>query len=357
MSRFSPSGLRSFLLTAGAGCALLKKLILTMQMALTGPRFQATAPVTQLINNARERIDALPGVLASAVTMSLPLQGAHRLPFDYFRIMRRLIEQPDILPPARSISWSPQWGNPLTQAITFFSLRTLLRSRQHRMILGFYLGLGVSCAVGYANAYLGGFRSAGTTISVSFLLVTIVTTILTIFSLRVVASLPISLSANWVIRITQIRPARDYQKAVRMSWLALGLAPPLLLMAATLVAAYPWAPALGHFLVMLCLGILLVELCLYTFPKIPFTCSYLPGKAQIDFVFWACLMLIFRLLNEGAEIESRMLRHVLSCTGLILTAAIAAGAMRWLSQSRASSTEDLLFEEEYSSEVTSLKLN
>jgi len=108
---------------------------------------------------------------------------------------------------------------------------------------------------------------------------------------------------------------------------------------------------------MLRLGILLVELCLYTFPKIPFTCSYLPGKAQIDFVFWACLMLIFRLLNEGAEIESRMLRHVLSCTGLILIAAIAAGAMRWLSESRASSTEDLLFEEEYSTEITSLKLN
>ena len=96
---------------------------------------------------------------------------------------------------ARSL-WPPQWGNPLTQAITFFSLRTLMRSRQHRMMLGFYLGLGVSCAVGYANAYLGGFRSAGTTISVSFLLVTIVTTILTVFSLRVIASLPISLSRS-----------------------------------------------------------------------------------------------------------------------------------------------------------------
>jgi putative ABC transport system permease protein len=59
--------------------------ILTMQMALTGPRFQTTAPVTQLINNARERIDALPGVLASAMTISLPLQGAHRLPFDVVR--------------------------------------------------------------------------------------------------------------------------------------------------------------------------------------------------------------------------------------------------------------------------------
>ena len=56
--------------------------ILTMQMALTGPRFQTTGPVSQLINNGRERIDALPGVLASASTVSLPLQGAHRLPFN-----------------------------------------------------------------------------------------------------------------------------------------------------------------------------------------------------------------------------------------------------------------------------------
>jgi predicted permease len=56
--------------------------ILTMQMALTGPRFQTTGPVAQLINNGRERIDALPGVLASASTASLPLQGAHRLPFN-----------------------------------------------------------------------------------------------------------------------------------------------------------------------------------------------------------------------------------------------------------------------------------
>jgi hypothetical protein len=184
-----------------------------------------------------------------------------------------------------------------------------------------------------------------------------VITILTVFSLRVVAAIPISLSANWVIRITQIRPARDYQRAIRMSWLALGLAPPLLLMAPILVAVYPWAPALGHFLLLLSLGFLLVEVCLYTFPKFPFTCSYLSGKAQIDFVFWACLMLIFRLLAEGAEIESRMLRHVRSFTGLVLIVAIAASVMRYLNESRASSTDDLLFEDEDSSELTSLKLN
>ena len=278
--------------------------------------------------------------------------------FSYFRNMRTLVEQPEILPSARSIPWWPRWASPLTQAIILFSLRTSLRSRRHRMILGFYLGLGVSCAVGYANRFLGGFHSVDrTTISVSFILVTIVTTILTVFSLRVVAALPISLSANWIIRTTQVRPARDYQKAIRISWLALGLAPALLLMAGVLVAAYPWAPALAHFLLMLTLGVLLVELCLFTFPKVPFSSSYLSGKAQIDFVFWASVMLIFRLLADGAGIESRMLHHVRSFAGVVLVVAIAAIVARYLNESRGSATDDLLFEDEDSSKLTSLNLN
>ena len=56
--------------------------ILTMQMALTGPRFHQTAPVAQLVRQARERINALPGVVDSASTVSLPLQPVHRIPVD-----------------------------------------------------------------------------------------------------------------------------------------------------------------------------------------------------------------------------------------------------------------------------------
>src|ERR1700733_247627 len=56
--------------------------ILTLQMALTGPRFHQTAPVAQLVRQARERINALPGVVDSASTVSLPLQPVHRIPVD-----------------------------------------------------------------------------------------------------------------------------------------------------------------------------------------------------------------------------------------------------------------------------------
>ena len=154
----------------------------------------------------------------------------------------------------------------------------------------------------------------------------------------------------------QIRSALDYQKGVRFSWLTLGVIPVSLVMAAWLMLMYPWRPALGHLSVMLLLGILLVELCLYTFPKIPFTCSYLPGKAQIHIYFWVGLLICIKLLSQAAAFESRQLYRLAHCLIMLLAFATAALVMRYLSQTRASSSEELRFEEEYSATVTTLGL-
>lgn len=108
---------------------------------------------------------------------------------------------------------------------------------------------------------------------------------------------------------------------------------------------------------MLWLGLLLVELCLYTFPKIPFTCSYLPGKAGIHFAFWDSVLVLIRLLSDAADLEGQLLPRLLSCIMMILIVATAAIGMRYLSKSRAISTEELLFEEKYPAEITALKLN
>jgi hypothetical protein len=275
----------------------------------------------------------------------------------YFRLMRRMVEQPDILPQTRFVSWSPQFSNSLTGAITRFSMRTLLRSRQHRMILSFYLGIGITIVVGYVKATNRGFGSTRGTISNSFLFASILMMILTALALRVVASIPISLPANWIIRVTQVRSAKDYQRAIRWSWLTLGVAPVLVSIAAFLLAASPWRPALGHFCVMFWLGILLVEICLYTLRKIPFTCSYLPGKAGIHVAFWVCVIFFLRLLHEAAELEGRLLHRLLSGIMMIVIVALAAIGMRHLGTSRAGLTEELLFEEAYPAEVTSLGLN
>jgi predicted permease len=55
--------------------------VLTMYMSLTGDRFKKTAGVAQLVELGRERVNAIPGVEASASSCCLPLEGGYGLPF------------------------------------------------------------------------------------------------------------------------------------------------------------------------------------------------------------------------------------------------------------------------------------
>jgi putative ABC transport system permease protein len=56
--------------------------ILTMDMSLTGARFDKTAAVAQIVEEGRRRVEALPGVEAVAASCCLPLEGGYGLPFN-----------------------------------------------------------------------------------------------------------------------------------------------------------------------------------------------------------------------------------------------------------------------------------
>jgi putative ABC transport system permease protein len=54
--------------------------VLTMEMSLTGSRFEKTAGVAQLVHDGVERLQALPGVVAAGTTCCMPLEGGFGLP-------------------------------------------------------------------------------------------------------------------------------------------------------------------------------------------------------------------------------------------------------------------------------------
>jgi putative ABC transport system permease protein len=56
--------------------------VLTMRMSLTGPRFQTSAGVEQMVHDGVERLKTLPGVLAASATCCVPLAGGYGLPFN-----------------------------------------------------------------------------------------------------------------------------------------------------------------------------------------------------------------------------------------------------------------------------------
>jgi putative ABC transport system permease protein len=56
--------------------------VLILPMSLAGTRFVSTPAVDQLVRDAVQRIDTLPGVEAAGSATALPLQGSSGLPFD-----------------------------------------------------------------------------------------------------------------------------------------------------------------------------------------------------------------------------------------------------------------------------------
>ncbi|MBS1799710.1 MAG: hypothetical protein JSS95_07790 [Acidobacteria bacterium] len=274
---------------------------------------------------------------------------------SYFRMLPRIVEQPDILPATRARSLN--LGSSLAGVITLFSLRTLLRSRQHRMILSFYVGIGLTIILGFIHTKFIGLAGSLGSISTTFLLASILTVSLTVLALRVVIAIPITLKANWIFRATQVRPAHTYHRAVRISLLLLGVAPVLLALSAAFFTHYAALQIAGHIAAMALLGALIVELCLFTFQKISFACSYLPGKANLHFVFWAALMGSIYWLKQAAGFEGRMLDSASGFLLMVFVLAVAAAAMHLVTSARARQTEELVFEEDPLPEIVSLKLN
>jgi predicted permease len=74
--------IHTFVLLRGVSPGFDPHNVLTLEMSLTGDRYHKTAGVAQLSRNGRERLDAIPGVQASATTTWLPIQVDDGLPFQ-----------------------------------------------------------------------------------------------------------------------------------------------------------------------------------------------------------------------------------------------------------------------------------
>ena len=87
-------------------------------------------------------------------------------------------------------------------------------------------------------------------------------------------------------------------EGARRSLLLLSAAPVWAVSAVFCFWRWSWRAAAGHLPILALFGLTLAELCLHNFDKIPFTCSYLPGKSQIHMaILGAVLLLGFTILS------------------------------------------------------------
>ena len=246
---------------------------------------------------------------------------------SYVRTLRRIVEEADISPVLRH-SWLPRFGGLFETAIVQFSIRSLFRSRQHRMIFAFYLGVGFAFAILLLNAppEISGptVSDALDRLSIPLLASTITVMAFWVAGARVVFSLPLDLRANWIFRAMPFRAGSECLKARRLALFVLAVAPAWTLSAAVLFTRWPWRPAVAHLAVLGCLGIVLAEFSLDGVLRIPFTCSYLPGKSNIHVTFWLWLYAVLGVIVGAAITEREALDSPVATAAIVCGLAIAA---------------------------------
>jgi hypothetical protein len=268
---------------------------------------------------------------------------------SYFRTLRMIAEQPDIVPGRRGLHWLPRFGDSLQTAVAQFSVRTLLRSRHHRVLLMFYLGIGLGLAMFISHTPEVYLRASGFgewyRLNGPLLMASCLIMCAAVLGTRVVFSLPLEMRANWIFRMMPRAGVTRCLAASRCSLYALAVAPIWLVSAALFFRLWPWRVAAEHLLLLATLGAIVAELCLHRFHKIPFTCSYLPGKTQFNMalVYLGLFLLVTEWAadREMAALGSAALYGTTSC--VLVTVALLT---RWRTAAAARSEEgQVQFEE------------
>ncbi|HEV2447343.1 MAG TPA: hypothetical protein VGS58_15530 [Candidatus Sulfopaludibacter sp.] len=201
---------------------------------------------------------------------------------------------------------------PVERAVFHFIGQTIVRSVRHRLFLAVYAGFGASLAVlSYGGEQAGLLRLPFT---LSFILVS---------GLRAAFNFPCELGANWMFRVSESNWTRECASATRKWVLGCGIVPLFLLFAPMELSSFRWPAALFHLAFGIALSAFLSELLFAGFRKVPFTCSYLPGKVNV--VGLSALYIFgFTLYSRTmASIEEWLVGSPAAALGFFAVAAVA----------------------------------
>jgi len=262
---------------------------------------------------------------------SPPLSRFSPLPgrFGFRRHYRRTLESEDTRPRAHSdLTPARLVRPPEERAIFQFTGKTLARTRKHQLFLVTYLSVGISLALNFATAVRGGklVLSEDGARAFPFLLAFFL-----ISGFRAAFQFPAELASNWLFRITESRWAEIARSATRKRVLVSGLAPVLLLLA--LATRSPL-----RILFQFAAGALLIELMFWPFDRVPFTCSYFPGRTNLSILFVFYLYGFTTYSFNVADLE-RTIEHRPVYAILTLTAAALILTLSWRHHREPASTQ------------------
>jgi hypothetical protein len=174
--------------------------------------------------------------------------------------------------------------------------------------------------------------------------------------MRFVFTIPAELHANWVFRLAEDESWLDCCSGVRKTMLLRAVLL-LLLLLPFYAVLWGWLVALQHFAFGLMLSLILVELLLVNFRKVPFTCSYQPGKAYITVLGVFYWLAFTTYAYTMATLERWLLRAALRWIVFVAFTLATLGGLILRRKKRLVHGLGLVYEDEPNSDVQTLGLS
>jgi hypothetical protein len=264
--------------------------------------------------------------------------------------------------PGRSAGRGPssaRWvrGTSVRGAVGRFVSLTIQRSVLHQgLVVGVLAATGGLVLNSLLSADWGGHGVAGNTLIWTLLWAPMTMVFLAVPAIRLALSVPLDLRANWVFRMTEDVDGRaEVTDASVRAVLALAIALPIALMA----PLQWWAMGGGCLAIVLVeasIGWLLVEFQMADWHRVPFTCSYIPGKGFVPQMCVKAFASYVTFTFATGLMLRESLRHQAIAFVLASGFSVAAVALR-LRRARHARQTSLIFEDQMPSDVTPLRLN
>jgi len=292
-----------------------------------------------------------------AITMAAIAYGV-----SYVRALRDIAEEPDVIATV-AIHSMPLLGHGPARGLFDFTLKTLFRSAQSRMVMALYWGLGVAFAVAFVKTprgqqlVSGGDTGAWYETATPLLVASILIVCAAVQAARSAFAMPRDLSANWIFKMLPLRDGRIYAAARRRAIASVSVVPVCAVGAIAFFSMWPWMPAAAHLVAVALLGLTLIELTERGAAAIPFAASFLPGRSRIHISAAVVVLLIIPLMLGAATLEVGALRDGTKCglmlVGLALAWMAARGRTIWLARLAAAGP---VFDTEPEDRVVTLEL-
>jgi hypothetical protein len=224
---------------------------------------------------------------------------------------------------------------PVVRSLFIFSVASLARSRRHALLLATYFGLAIAAGILKLVPPLIGLRPLIIDEPRTYTLsLPLVLTFFAVFGLRASFAIPTELDANWIFRLIQ-PSVRDSIRASRLLIYALGVVPISLVWWLVTLSIWPAATALSSALFNMVSGMLLTELALANWTKVPFASAHVAAsdtlKSRWPWYVFALYAYEFPLAAMQLSILRSPTKIAVSLVvGVILIVCIRAWRMRIL---------------------------